>query len=174
MGITPEEEELSKKYQIFVGKELNKSIFRVKAKNMIEFAESVGMTSPKYTEVKINEDGKPDYSKIVAVPTFPNCWTVDSCFDMVNWRYPLKEGQEEAEKFITNYGKVLHTSQFYDYSNAEVPIQHGQKLYTTGILAKAYIKADKLWLENHLETKTSEGKLVLEAKVMVCVRRGGF
>ena len=40
MGITPEEEELSKKYQVFVGKELNKAIFRVKGKSMIEFAET--------------------------------------------------------------------------------------------------------------------------------------
>ncbi len=174
MGITPEEEELSKKYQIFVGKDLNKAIFRVKGKSMIEFAESVGMTGPKYTKVNTKEDGKPDYSKIVAVPTYPNCWTVDCCFDLVNWRYPLKEGQEEAPKFITNYGKVLHTSQFYDYSNAEVPIQHGQKLYTNGILAKAYIQGDKLWLSNHLDTKTKDGKLVVQSKVMVCVRKGGY
>ena len=173
MGITPEEE-LSKKYQIFVGKELNKAIFRVKGKSMIEFAESVGLASPKYTEVGTKEDGKSDYSKIVAVPTYPNCWTVDCCFDMVNWVYPVEEGKENAPKFITNYGKVLHTSQFYDYSKAEVPIQHGQKLYTTGILAKAYIKAGKLWLENHLDTKTKSGQLVVQSKVMVVVRQGGY
>lgn len=174
MGITPEEEELSKKYQIFVGRELNKSIFRVKGKGMIEFAESVGMTSPKYTKTGSTEDGKPDYSSIVAVPTFPNCWTVDCCFDMVNWRYPLKEGQKEADKFITNYGKVLHTAQTYNYSNSEVPIQHGQKLYTTGILAKAYIKKGMLWLLNYLDTKTQDGKLVVQSEVMVCVRQGGY
>jgi len=174
MGMTEEEKELSKKYQIFVGKELNKAIFRVKGKLMIEFAESVGLTNPKYTEVGTKEDGKPDYSKIVAVPTYPNCWTVDCCFDMVNWRYPLKEGEKEAPKFITNYGKVLHTSQYYDYSNAEVPIQHGQKLYTNGILAKAYIKAGKLWLENLLDTKTKSGQLVVQSKVMVVVRQGGY
>ncbi|TFG19391.1 MAG: hypothetical protein EU530_06330 [Promethearchaeota archaeon] len=169
MGLTEEETKLSEKYQFFVGKELNKAIFRVKGKHMIEFAESVGLTSPKYTKVETGADGKPDYSGIVAVPTYPNCWTVDCCFDMVNWTYP-----ESANKFITNYGKVLHTSQFYDYSKAEVPIQHGQKLYTTGILAKAYIKADKLWLENHLDTKTTDGKLVVQSRVMVCVRQGGY
>ena len=167
MGLTPEEEKLSEKYQVFIGRELNKQIFRVKGKKLIEFAQSVGMTAPKYTKVEITEDGKSDYSKIVAVPTFPNCWTVDACFDMVSW-------VEGEQKLIKNFNKVLHTSIEYDYSKAEVPIQHGQKLYTTGILARAYIKGDKLWLENELKTKTKDGKLVCEAVSTVCVRKGGY
>ena len=166
--LTPEEEKRMEENQVFVGRQLNKAIFRVKGKTMIEFAESVGMTGSKYTKVGTKEDGKPDYSKIVAVPTYPNCWTVDCCFDMVNWI------NDEGRKLITNYGKVLHTSQEYNYSNAEVPIQHGQKLYTTGTLAKQYIAGGKLWLVNDLVTKTKDGKLVLEAKVMVCVRKGGY
>ena len=174
MGLTEEEAKLSEKYQIFVGKALNKAIFRVKGKTMKEFSESVGLTGPKYTEVGVKEDGKADYSKIVAAPTYPNCWTVDCCFDCVNWRYPVKEGETEGKKFITNYGKVLHTSQAYSYENAEVPIQHGQKLYTNGTLAKAYIQANKLWLKFDLDTKTKDGKLVVESEVMVCVRQGGY
>ena len=173
MALTPEEEKLSEKYQIFVGKELNVKIFRVKAKKLIEFAESVGMTSPKYIDAP-EVDGKPDYSKIVAVPTFPNSWTVDACFDMVSWTYPKKEGEEEAEKFIKNFNKILHTSIEYDYSNAEVPIQYGQKLYTRGILSNVYVKGDKLWIENKLNTKTKDGKLVCDATSMVCVRQGGY
>ena len=166
--LTDEEQKRMDDNQVFVGRKLNKAIFRVKGKTMIEFAQSVGMTSPQYTQVGTKEDGKPDYSKVVAVPTYPNCWTVDCCFDMVNWV------NEEGRKLITNYGKVLHTSQEYDYSNAEVPIQHGQKLYTKGTLSKAYINGGKLWLLNDLETRTKDGKLVLEAKVMVCVRKGGY
>ena len=173
MGLTPEEEKLSEKFQIFVGKELNKTITRIKGKKMIEFAESVGLTAPKYVDAP-EVDGKPDYTKIVAVPTFPNLWTVDACFDMVNWEYPRKEGEEKAERFIKNFNRVLHTSIEYDYTNAEVPMQHGQKLYTTGILARAYVKGDKLWLENKLKTKTKDGKLVVEATSMVCVRAGGY
>jgi hypothetical protein len=174
MGLTPEEEERSKKFQIFVGKELNVKIFRVKAKKLIEFAESIGMTAPKYVDAPLKEDGKPDYSKIVAVPTFPNSWTVDACFDMVSWTYPKKEGEEEPEKFIKNFNKVLHTSIEYDYSNAEVPIQHGQKLYTNGILAEVYEKGGKMWIKNKLQTKTKDGKLVCDAVSMVCVREGGY
>jgi hypothetical protein len=174
MELTPEEEKLSERYQIFVGKELNKSIFRVKGKKLIEFAESVGMKAPKYIDAPLKEDGKPDYDKIVAVPTFPNCWTVDACFDMVNWTYPKKEGEEKPEKFIKNFNKVLHTSIEYDYSKAELPIQHGQKLYTRGILSKVYVKGDKLWIENKLNTKTKDGKLVCDATSMVCVREGGY
>jgi hypothetical protein len=93
---------------------------------------------------------------------------------MVNWTYDLKEGEEKPEKFIKNFNKVLHTSIEYDYSNAEVPIQHGQKLYCRGKLSKVFVKGDKLWIENKLNTKTKDGKLVCEATSMVCVRQGGY
>jgi len=174
MGITPEEGKQSEQYQIFVGKQLNKSIHRVKGKNLLEFAESLGDTNPKYIKVGTTDDEKPDYSTIVAHPSYPNCFTVDSAFDLVNWRYPLKDGETEARKFITNYGKVLHAEQEYDYSKAETPIVHGQKLYSTGFLEKAYIQNGKLWLRTHIDTYTEDGKLVVQSKVMVVVREGGF
>ncbi|MBN2155760.1 MAG: MaoC family dehydratase N-terminal domain-containing protein [Candidatus Lokiarchaeota archaeon] len=174
MGLTSEEEKQSEQYQIFIGKQLNKSIHRVKGKNMVEFAEALGDTNPKYVKIGMTADGKPDYSTIIAHPSYPNCFTVDAAFDIVNWKYPLKEGETEARKLITNYGKVLHTAQSYDYTKAEVPIQHGQKLYSTGYLEKAYIQKGRLWLQSHIDTHTKDGKLVVQTKVMVVIREGGF
>ncbi|MBN2156914.1 MAG: MaoC family dehydratase N-terminal domain-containing protein [Candidatus Lokiarchaeota archaeon] len=177
MQLTPEEEKLSEKFKIFIGKKIKKSIHRVKGKNLVQFAELLGNTNPKYVRITETADGKTDYSNIVAHPCYPNCFTVGdngAAFDVINWRFPLKEGEEQAPKLIRNYGKLLHTSQEYDYSKAELPIQHGQKLYTTGFMEKAYIKAGKLWLVVHMDTHTEEGKLVVQSKVTTAIREGGY
>jgi len=174
MGQTEEEIKQSELYQVFVNKKINKSIFRVKGKKMLEFAEALGDLNPKYVKVGTKENGKPDYSNIVAHPAFPNCFTVDAAFDLVGWKFPLKEGQTEPTPFITNYGKILHTGQLYNYTNAVTPIKHGQKLYTTGYLKKAFIRKGSLWLEMHQDTHTKEGDLVCQSTVEVIFRKGGY
>jgi hypothetical protein len=174
MEQTEEEIEMSKKYQVFVGRKVNKSIHRMKGKNMVEFAEALGDLNPKYVEVEEKENGKSDYSKIVAHPAYPNCFTVDAAMDLLGWKFPLKEGQTEATKLILSFGKVLHTGQTYDYSNAESPIVHGMKLYTTGFLEKAWIRNNRLWLQMHLDTHTKDGKLVVQTTVNTVFREGGF
>jgi len=174
MGITEEEEKLSKKYQIFVGREINKSIHRVKGKSLVEYAEALGDINLKYVGVGTTPDGKPDYSTIIAHPSYPNCFTVDAAFDLTGWKYPPEAGDDAGKNLIINYGKVLHTSQAYDYSKAECSIKHGQKLYTTGYLEKAYIRNKGLWLIMHLDTHTEEGELVVQSEVMTVFREGGY
>ena len=146
----------------------------MKGKKMVEFAEALGDLNPKYIEVGTSEDGKPDYSKIVAHPAYPNVFSFDAALDLLGWKFPLKEGQKEAQKLILSFNKVLHTGQSYDYSKAEVPIVHGMKLYTTGYLEKAYIRNNRLWLQMHLDTHTKDGKLVVQSKVNTVFREGGF
>ncbi|TFG19395.1 MAG: hypothetical protein EU530_06350 [Promethearchaeota archaeon] len=174
MGQTEEEIKQSEMYQIFVGKQVNKDIHRMKGNRMVEFAEALGDLNPKYVDVGVKENGKPDYSKIVAHPAYPNCFTVNAAFDLLGWKFPLKEGQTEATPFVLSFGKVLHTGQTYDYSNAEAPIVHGMKLYTTGALEKAYIRNKRLWLQMHLDTHTKDGKLVVQTTVYTVFREGGF
>ena len=141
---------------------------------MVEFAEAFGDLNPKYVAVGTKEDGKPDYSTIVAHPAYPNCFTVNAALDLIGWKFPLKEGQTERTPFILSFGKVLHSGQVYDYSNATMPMKHGQKLYTTGHLEKAWIRNNRLWLSMHLDTHTKEGDLVVQTTVQTVFREGGF
>jgi hypothetical protein len=174
MGQTEEEIKLSEKYQVFVGKKINKDTHRMKGYKMVEFAEAFGDTNPKYVGVGVKEDGKPDYDSIIAHPAYPNCFTVNAALDLIGWKFPLKEGQKEPTPLILSFGKVLHTGQTYDYSNAVRPMKHGDKLYTTGYLEKAWIRNDRLWLVMHLDTHTSEGDLVVQTTVETVFRTGGF
>ncbi|MHA1110685.1 MAG: FAS1-like dehydratase domain-containing protein [Promethearchaeota archaeon] len=174
MAQTEEEIEQSKMYQVFVGKQVNKDIHRMKGKKMVEFAQAFGDLNPKYVAVGTKEDGKPDYSTIVAHPAYPNCFTVNAALDLIGWKFPLKEGQTEPTPFIISFGKVLHSGQFYDYSNAERPIRHGDKLYTTGYLEKAWVRNKRLWLEMHLDTHCKSGELVVQTTVKTVFRDGGY
>jgi hypothetical protein len=167
------EKTLSDKYQFFIGQKVNKSIFRVKGKQMVEFAEAIGALSPKYVDVP-EIDGKKDYSKIQGTITYPNCFTIDLIWDAMGWKIP-PEGEETEEKLlITVPSKILHTGHSYDYINAEIPIKHKQKLYTTGFCKEIYVKNKQLWITLHLDTHTKEGQLVVQSEVNFIVREGGF
>ncbi len=163
----------SEKYQVFVGHKVNKSIFRVKGKNMVEFAKAIRALDSKYT--KVHEiDGKPDYSEIKAHPCYPNCFVVDLAWDATGWRFPPTEGETEGKLLIPVPSKILHTGQSYDYSNSEIDIKHKQKLYSTGYCKELYIKNNRLWITIHLDTRTKEGQLVVQSEVQIVVREGGF
>ena len=169
------EELLSEKYQeVFIGYKVNKAIFRVKGKRLVEFAESLGTLSPKYVDVGLTEDGKPDYSNIKAHSTFPNCFTIDAAFDSTNFRFPPVEGETQGKLLIPIPSKILHTGMEIDYSNAEIGILPKQKLYTTGYCDEIYVRNKKLWLRIHLDTRTNEGLLVVQSKVQFVIREGGF
>ncbi|TFG19388.1 MAG: hypothetical protein EU530_06315 [Promethearchaeota archaeon] len=174
MDMNPEE--LKEKYDYFIGKKLATKIHRVKSKNMVKLAELLGSTDPKYIGVR-REDGTVDLSNIVAHPAYPALFSVGdggAAFDVTGWRFPPKEGEEKGELLIKNFGKLLHTAQQYQYSRAEIPIQHGQKLTVEGVMEQCYIKSDMLWLVVRLFARTEEEKLVVESIVTTAVRKGGW
>jgi hypothetical protein len=176
MQLTPEEEKLSEKFKIFIGKKIEKKIHRVKGKNLAKFAELMGNRNPKYIGIK-KEDGLPDYTNIVAHPCYPTCFSVGdrgAAFDVLEWRFPPEEGEEKGPKLIKNFGKLLHTAQEYDYTRAEIPIQHGQKLSVTGEMENIYVKSGMLWFVVRLFAHTKEGKLVVESVVTTAIRSGGW
>jgi len=176
MELTQEEKALSKKFQIFKGKELKRVIHRVKGKNLVKFSKLMGNKNPKYIGIE-KEDGTVDFSNVIAHPCYPNCFSVGdngAAFDVTGWRFPPEEGQEEGFKVIRNFGKLLHTAQEYDYSTAEETIKHGQKLNVTGFMEEIYVKSEKMWMIVRLEARTQENKLVVVSKVSTCVTKGGF
>ncbi len=176
MELTPKEYELSKKYKQFIGKKLAKKIHRVRSKYMLQLAELLGNTNPKYVGIT-KEDGTVDKSNIIAHPAYPALFTVGdngAAFDVMGWRFPPSEGEEKGPLLIKNIGKLLHTAQEYDYSRAEVPIKDGQKLNIEGVLEQAYIKSDMLWLVVRLYARSQEGKLAVESLASFTIRKGGW
>lgn len=163
----------SKKYQVFVGHEVNKSIFRVKGAHMVDFAQALGALSPKYVDVP-ETDGKKDYSKIQAFFSYPNCFVVDMMWDAMSWCFPPEGEISEGKLLIIVPSKILHVGQSYSYKHAEIEIRHGQKLYTTGRCKEIYVKNSQLWIRLHLDTHTKENKLVVQSEVQFIVREGGF
>ncbi|MHA1110691.1 MAG: FAS1-like dehydratase domain-containing protein [Promethearchaeota archaeon] len=174
--LTEEEKKLTEHYKIFIGKKLQTIKHRVKAKNLVAFAELMGNKNPKYVGVK-KEDGTTDYTGVVGHPCFPTVFSVGdrgAAFDVTDWRFPPKEGEEQGPKVIRNFGRLLHSGQEYDYSRAEVPIQHGQKLTVTGVMENAYIKSGMMWLVVRLFAHTQDEKLVVESVVTTVTRQGGW
>jgi len=174
--LTEEEKKLTEHYKIFIGKSLARVKHRVKAKNLVKFAELMGNSNPKYVGVK-KEDGTVDYTGVVAHPCYPTCFSVGdkgAAFDVTGWRFPPKEGEEQGPKVIRNFGKLLHAGQEYDYTRAEVPIQHGQKLTVKGVMENAYIKSGMMWLVVRLFAYTQDEKLVVESVVTTVTRKGGW
>lgn len=160
------EEELTKKFQKFVGFETGKSIYRVKGKKMVAYSESITDNNPKYTKSETTADGKEDYSKLSAHPAFPSTFTIPALFN-------LAEIKDEEGKLIKNIGKLLHTGQAYDFTDCE-PIKDGMKLYTTGKVSKIFVKSGILWIEALLETKSNDEKLVCKTTTTVGIRKGGY
>ncbi|MHA1338490.1 MAG: FAS1-like dehydratase domain-containing protein [Promethearchaeota archaeon] len=166
-----DEEEMTKKLQRFVGFKTGKSIHRIKGKKLVEFAKALGDTNPKYVGVEKTPDGKDDYSKIVAHPAYPACFTVQTGGAL----YSLDSlKHEDGSPLIKNMGKLLHTAQVYDYTGC-VPITTKiKKIYTEGTVTKIWVKGGLLWIETTLESKSDTGDLVCTTICTVGIRKGGW
>ena len=174
--LTAEEEKLSERYKVFIGREFKSSKHRVKAKTMVKFAKLLGSNDPKYIGVEL-EDGTLETSNIVAHNCYPAFFSVGDAgvaFEFLDWRFPPKEGEEKGEKMVKHAGLLVHGAQEYDYSKAEIPIQPGQKLTVTAVMENVYIKSEKLWLVVRVLAHTKEGKLVVESVVTSVIRKGGW
>jgi len=160
----------------FVGFPLGKKIFRVKGKDMVEFAKAIGETRPEYiTPAGTKPDGKPDFSNIVGHPALPAMWALSAATGVDEANFTDDQGKKI--KLDVNMAKLLHTAQEYDYTGC-VPIKDGDKLYTTGKLADANIKGspgkELLFITIIEETKNDKGQLAVNIKVSAGIRKGGY
>ncbi|MCP4763996.1 MAG: MaoC family dehydratase [archaeon] len=164
------EEEKIKLLPTFIGADLAQKKTRIKGKKLVAFAKSVFDENPKYTKVGINSEGKPDYSEIVAHPSFPASFSANTggpLYTMIDLKYP------DGKPLVSNPGKLLHTGQKYDYRNC-VPIKHGMTLITTGKISNLTAKAGILWLEFTLTSKNEKDELVVVITVNLGIRKGGW
>ena len=165
------EEQLTEKFQQFVGTSTGKSIYRVKGKKIVAYAKSIGVTDPKYVEPGKTAEGKTDYSTIVAYPSFPASFTINTGGPLYGIEAIV---HDDGRKVITNIGKLLHTAQEYIYTDECIPIKDGMKTYTTGEISKIWVKAGLLWMQMSTDTKTKDGKLLVKSIASVGIRRGGW
>lgn len=154
-------------FQQFVGYEIPKSIYRIKAKDCVAYAKAIGDLNPKYVGVE-KEGGEVDTSNIVAHPAMAAKYTIPGLFSLGDVKDP------EGNPFIKNIGKLLHTGQAYDYTGC-VPLIPDEKIYTAGKLNKIWIKSNILWLQCIVESRNKEGdKLFCTTTLTVGIRPGGY
>jgi hypothetical protein len=152
-----------KYFQQFVGFDIPKSIYRIKAKDCVAYAKAIGDLNPKY--VGKEGDAEPN---VVAHPAMAAMYTIPGLFSLADLKDP------QGNPFITNIGKLLHTGQAYDFSGC-VPLVPPEKVYTFGKVTKIWIKSEILWLEASLESKNKEGdKLFCKTKLTAGIRKGGY
>jgi hypothetical protein len=155
-------------FQQYVGLDIPKSIYRIKAKGLAAYAKAIGDLNPKYVGT-VKEDGEPDYTGIVAHPAYAATYTIPGLFslgDVVD---------DSGAPFIKNIGKLLHTGQAYDFSGCDVLTPEDAKIYTAGTLSKIWIKSNILWIEVKLESRNKEGnKLFCKTTLAVGIRPGGY
>ncbi len=159
-----------------IGFPTGKKIWRVKGKDMVEFAKAIGETRPEYISPGTKEDGKPDYSKIIGHTALPAMWALSAAMGMDDAAY-LDPDTKKKWKLDINFAKLLHTAQEYDYTGC-VPVKDGDKLTTTGKLADVNIKGspgkELLWITVAMETKNDKGEPVVKIRLSAGIRKGGY
>ncbi len=159
-----------------VGFPTGKKIWRVKGKDMVEYAKAIGETRPEYIAPGTKEDGKADYSNIIGHTALPAMWAISAAMGMDDAGYKDPD-TGKTWKLDINFAKLLHTAQEYDYEGC-VPIKDGDKLVTTGKLADVNIKGspgkELLWITVAMETKNQNDQLVVKIRLSAGIRKGGY
>jgi hypothetical protein len=152
-------------FQQFVGTKIPPSIYRIRGKALVEYAKAIGDLNPKYyKEVAEGEE----VTGVVAHPAYAATYTIPGLFSLAD----LKSSDDQP--FITNVGKLLHTGQDYDFTGC-VPLVPPEKIYTSGVITKIWIKSEILWIETKLESRNKEGdKLFCKTTCTAGIRKGGY
>ena len=129
-------------YQKFIGKTLGTKGYRIRGRKMSNFSEALDDTRSNYYVPKPADKSKPDFSKIEAHPAYASTYTVPGILSSLP-----DLADEDGNKLVTNIYKLLHTGQKYSYDGC-VPLKDSvTKVYTKGIINKAWINKGMLWVE---------------------------
>lgn len=151
-------------FKQFIGMEIEKSIYRCKAKGLVAYAKAIGAThAPYYVEGEIGED-----VKVEAHPAYAATYTIPGLFKMADMR------GTDGELMLKNVGKLLHTGQDYDFTGC-VPLIAPEKIYTSAVVSNIFIKSEILWITITMESKNKEGdKLFCKTTLTAGIRPGGY
>ncbi len=134
--------------------------FRVRYKDMVDFAKCYGITDPKYV-------GPED--EVVAFPAFANAFTVKALYTLIPSITLEQDGKMRMVFLIP--GKGLHASQEYEFIE---DIRPGDKLVSTASIGKVWEKNSRLYIEMKMETKNQDGNLVLKGVLINTIAPGGY
>jgi hypothetical protein len=137
--------------QALIGRECTVPPFKVEAKHMIAYAESVGASDPRYKEIAF-----PGY---VATFVLPALWY---------WREQVPEYKE----LVKDPKKILHGGQEYDFT--DIDIKPGDLLTNKIRMENIFIKKNMLFLIYKIATTNQKKQLVLTSTITIIVRPGGF
>ena len=143
------------------GTEVKGSVrFRVRYKDLVNFAKCYGITDPKYV-------GSED--EIVAFPAFANAFTVKALYTLIP---SIKLEQNGEMRMVVKIpGKGLHASQEYEFIK---DIRPGDKLVSTASVGKVWEKNLRLFIEIFFETKNQDGNVVVKGIVIFTLAPGGY
>ncbi|MHA1143174.1 MAG: FAS1-like dehydratase domain-containing protein [Candidatus Helarchaeota archaeon] len=156
---------MSPDFSNLIGQTLKPSKFKVKAKKLAAFAESIQVKQPEY----LGDDP-------IAHPAYANAYVLPALMGVTGAKNP------DGSKIITNPLKILHGGQGYTFPKGAPPIKDGDKLKTTPTIKNMEVKKNGMLLIT-LETKTEiadskdeskKGKVACISEVGVVVMPGGF
>ncbi|MHA1730868.1 MAG: FAS1-like dehydratase domain-containing protein [Promethearchaeota archaeon] len=164
---------------LFKGYKIGRKKFRVRGKKLVRFAKAIGVRddpgddySAKYVAVGETPDGKPDYSNVVAHPSYGAVFTLKALYASLGLNL-LNEETGKRVVLCNDPGTLLNGGQVYNYEGC-VPIRDGDKLTTESVVDEVYLKGDMLFLVTKLETTNQAGEPVLHTTSTVIVRKGGY
>ena len=165
------EKELDEEYyKQFIGMNIGKGRYRVKGRNLSNYADAVGAHNPKYYVLKPEGDEKPDYSGIVAHPAYASVYTVPGILTGL----PDVE-DSEGNKLCINIGKLLHTKQEYNYDGCVPLTPNTTKVFTKGTFKKLWFKGGMLWVEIEMITSNrDETEIYCKTMLGGILRKGGY
>jgi hypothetical protein len=145
--------------QKFIGLPVPPIKLQVRGKTLVEYAEAIGSTNPKY----IGDDP-------IAHPSYVGTSAVLALINSADVTAENDEG--EQVKLIKNPLKVVHGGQNYKFS--DVPVKDGDLITTEGIISNVVIKGDNLFLYADVASKNQNGEVVLETTIYGICTKGGW
>ncbi|WP_457557901.1 FAS1-like dehydratase domain-containing protein [Candidatus Harpocratesius sp.] len=157
-------------FKQFIGYEFGPDKYRVKGKNLSAYSAAIGDKNPKFYVEKPEGDEKPDYSHIVAHPAYAATYTIPGLLMQL-----AEVKDKEGNKLVKNIGKLLHTSQEYNYDGCDPLTPADRKVFTVGKIVNLFIKNEKLWVELlFTSTNADKTKTFCRTTIKGLLRKGGF
>ncbi len=157
-------------FKQFIGLEFGSDKYRIKGKNLSAYSRAIGDLNPKFFMEKPEGDEKPDYSKILAHPGYAATYTIPGLLMRL-----AEVVDSDGEKLVKSIGKLLHTSQEYNYDGCDPLTQADKKVYTKGKIVDVFVKGERLWVELlYTSTNQDETKTYCRTTIKGLLKKGGF
>ena len=156
---------MSKDFSNIIGQTLEPGIFKIRAKKLVAFANSIKVKQPDYLE-----------DDPIAHPSYANAYVAPAI------RSIFKAKNPDGSLIITNPLRILHGGQVYSYPKGAPPLKDGDELKSTPAIKSMEIKRNGMLLIT-IEASTvvtaskdesKVGKEVCITEIGIVVMPGGF